>query len=90
MAFHAGQQKVYLFGGLGANSGMWTWDGIAWTRFTAATPPTRVVHAMEYDATRNTLIIFGGYDGVRNLGDTWEMIGERWVEVWSAAAMPPL
>ena len=36
---------------------------------------------MAYDETRKTLVVFGGYHGVSNLGDTWELIGDRWVLV---------
>jgi hypothetical protein len=33
---------------------------------------------MTYDTARGVTVLFGGNDGIRNLGDTWEWDGSSW------------
>jgi hypothetical protein len=33
-------------------------------------------------------VLFGGHDGTRVFGDTWEWTGERWVLVDSVSSRP--
>src|SRR6266705_3485334 len=48
---------------------------------------TRYSHAMAYDTARGRVVLFGGYDGTSNLGDTWEWDGTTWTQ--RASSGPP-
>jgi len=80
MAFHPDQGTVYLLGD-DADDRVWTWNGLTWSLFNGPTPTAHGLPGMAYDETRKTLVVFGGYHGVSNLADTWELIGDRWVRV---------
>ena len=43
-------------------------------------PGARRGHAMAFDPVRGVLVVFGGHDGTRVLGDLWEWDGVRWRE----------
>lgn len=87
MAFDPARGRVVLFGGVAHRRGMladtWEWDGKTWTEVrrasTTATPPRRIRHAMSYDASRRTVLLFGGYGRKRHLRDTWAFDGSAWV-----------
>jgi hypothetical protein len=49
----------------------------------AAGPRRRSVPGMAYDAARREVVLFGGTDGARFIGDTWAWDGAVWEE------MPP-
>lgn len=50
-----------------------------WTQlFPATRPGARWGHAMVSDATRQNIVLFGGYDG-GELSDTWEWNGNNWL-----------
>ena len=42
---------------------------------------------MAYDASRNKVLLFGGYDGIDYFRDTWTRDGSAWVQ--EAPAMSP-
>jgi len=46
----------------------------------AASPPARISHALAYDAARQRIVLFGGYDPLNPayFGDTWEWDGSNW------------
>ena len=82
MAFTGG--SVVLFGGFDGDvtSGAklfgdtWEWDGARWTERQDIGPQARWQHAIVCDATRNSLVLFGGMStpvGQTPLGDTWEL-----------------
>ncbi|MDP3233808.1 MAG: kelch repeat-containing protein [Myxococcales bacterium] len=52
-------------------------NGQAWSSLVVVgdTPPVRTGHAMVYDASRKSMVLFGGRGGagVGTLGDTWVM-----------------
>jgi hypothetical protein len=58
------------------------WSGSQWTVKPGATPPIRNGQAAAYDATREAVVMFGGFVGNTVLGDTW-VFGEAgaWREV---------
>jgi galactose oxidase-like protein len=80
------RDRVVLFGGRGPTGrtldDTWEydpaierWAPITTTGTTPDSRPTRVAHAMVYDARRGRIILFGGNDGTGILGDTWEYEG---------------
>ena len=51
----------------------WGWDGKLWTQ-RQDMGPKRIGHQMAYDAERDRIVMFGGYDDHNQfLGDTWEL-----------------
>lgn len=85
---------VVLFGGQDAATGVplndtWKWNGFNWTQVQPLTsPPGRSGPAMAFDATRNRIVMFGGFDGSYR-ADTWEFDGTDWTQVatpWAPSA----
>lgn len=68
---YAGGNRLLLHGGnYGPYVGdTWLWNGTNWARI--GDGPTRADHALVYDSDRNTVILFGGYDGAWH-NDLWE------------------
>ncbi len=58
-----------------------------WTE-RAAGPSPRSGHATAYDAARDELVLFGGFDGTSRLDDTWVWSGEAWSERMPAVRPP--
>jgi hypothetical protein len=86
MAYDALRGKTLLFGGrpgTGSTSlnDTWQYDGTTWTHlFPVTAPPTRQGAVMVWDATRQVLVMFGGYDaGSVFRNDTWEWNGTDWL-----------
>jgi hypothetical protein len=85
-----------LFGGQGNTTTApldtnetWTWDGTNWTKLNPVTvPPVRRNHAMAYNPTNGTTMLFGGVNGsgttVATLGDTWIWDGTNWAQIPTA------
>jgi hypothetical protein len=74
--------STYLvtFGGFGQDgtyvNQTWIWDGVEWAQPIAQTPPTpRAAAGLAYDRVSRQLVLFGGYDGLTHLGDTWTWDG---------------
>jgi len=82
MAYDTVRQRAVLFGGntgAGSTTGLfssdtWEWDGGHWSLRTPVTsPPERAYHAMAYDAARQRVVLFGGWNARRvPLSDTWD------------------
>jgi len=98
LAFHAGSRRVVLFGGSHDDTRLgdtWTWNGQRWMAASPATvemPPARAYHGMAYDAARDRIVVFGGFNPQvpgRKLGDTWEWDGRSWTRALPATAAPP-
>jgi hypothetical protein len=52
----------------------WTWDGNAWRMEEYAGGPSgRILPSLAFDAPRRSLVLFGGFDGTKELRDTWEL-----------------
>ena len=54
---------------------------IFWTQRLHFGPTSRKSHAMAYDAARHRVVLFGGFDGLADLGDTWVWDGALWTQV---------
>jgi hypothetical protein len=52
---------------------------MAWKQIDVAGPDARNHAALVYDAKRQRLVLFGGHDGERVFGDTWEWDGSKWL-----------
>ena len=97
MAFHAGMNRVVLFGGTSSNTATppaetWTWDGTTWTQLSPATQPSsRSQAAMVYDSDRQRLVLFGGVivGNIARNNETWEFDGTTWAQI-STANSPPI
>jgi len=83
-----------LFGGFDPNGSVayadtWEYDSTAtsWVPITTTTtPPARRFHHMVYDAARDRVVMFGGWDGAEDLRDTWEYHNGDWVQTSPALA----
>lgn len=86
--YDADTATVVVFGGFGgcatcisALADTWSWDGSAWSKFNATTPPPgRYFAAHAFDALSGQLVLFGGTSGTgfptcatscTPLSDTW-------------------
>src|SRR5215472_15671987 len=60
-----------------------------WTKQAPAThPPARAQAMMAYDAATGTVVLFGGANNRRVLGDTWTWDGSTWTKQ-APATHPP-
>lgn len=87
LVYHLLQGGVFLIGGSDPNVGLRSssflrWDGTDWTDlsppFPAASPFPRSEAGAAYDLARDRLVVYGGWDGVTLLTDTWEWDGANW------------
>lgn len=58
------------------------WDGAAWKKFAdlKTHPPMRHFSSMVYDAALKKTVLFGGFDNVNYLDQTWLWDGTQWTE----------
>lgn len=82
IAYDSRKGLVLMFGGLNSKGHLadsWTWDGVKWTPLITLGnfPSARRGSAMVFDASRNCVVLFGGYDG-KYLFDTWEWDWQIW------------
>jgi Galactose oxidase, central domain len=94
VVYDTSRHVVLLYGGRGPSttggaiadqSGLWSFDGTAWTRITTAGGPSaRNASAGAFDAARQRFVLFGGRTGNSPLSpvlsDTWEWTGSAWVQ----------
>jgi N-acetylneuraminic acid mutarotase len=84
IAYDAYRQKTVLFGGLsGAGNENDTWEFTystsTWAQQApAASPTVRNGGCMVYDPDRETVLMFGGYDGSNRLNQLYEYNGSTW------------
>ncbi len=94
MAYDAKRGRVVLHGGSDGQRGgirygdMWEWDGKAWSKLSEGGAPPRAEHAFAYDAKRNAMVAYGGYNSDGKRGDTWLYSRNAWTEV-AAGNGPP-
>jgi uncharacterized repeat protein (TIGR02543 family) len=97
MAYDAARGQTVLFGGVDEDQMIiygdtWVWDGADWTQKAPAhAPPARFSQAMAYDATRQTVVMFGGANSTLEaspMNDTWLWNGTDWAQQ-SPATVPP-
>lgn len=60
-----------------------------WTPWRSPFTGGRSGHSMVYDAARNRVVLFGGWDGDQFLSDTWEHDGLQWRAVSTPMPPPP-
>jgi hypothetical protein len=85
------RNRFVALGGSGnqgqANGDTWEFDGIAWTKSTAAGPPARQALVMVFDAQRGRTVVFGGMPAATPptppppFGDLWEFDGRTWTQI---------
>ncbi|AYV84925.1 MAG: hypothetical protein Satyrvirus1_11 [Satyrvirus sp.] len=82
-----------LFGGAGGVNyntllnDTWSWDGTNWTQlFPEHSPSARYGAVMAYNATDDSVILFGGYDYNNVLGDTWKWNGQDWTQLFPTSS----
>src|SRR5487761_509389 len=84
---------LVLFGGTGSGGGLWSWDGLNWTRHAASgsAPAPRQDAMLAWDGNTSQLLVFGGGDGqAMDNNDTWELDTSRWSwQQMSPAHQPP-
>lgn len=76
-----------------SNQDVWIWNGTDWQGPILSYPAERSGHAVAFDDTRGTVLLFGGYlldlDGNRGLQPgTWEYLNATWTQV--AGSTPAL
>src|SRR5712691_6093193 len=53
-------------------------------------PPARAFAASAYDSKQNRVVLFGGWNGVGPLGDTWQFDGTAWTNLAPGVAPPAI
>ncbi|MEZ4364782.1 MAG: DUF4215 domain-containing protein [Kofleriaceae bacterium] len=72
-----------------STSETWTFDGVGWRlEHPATTPPPRSRPGLAYDAAREEVVMFGGYNGY-SLRETWTWDGTTWTQRLIAPASSP-
>jgi hypothetical protein len=59
----------------------WVWQSGAWARAATTGPSLRNGHAVAYDASRNRVVLFGGFRSGQDFSDTWEWNGTSWSQI---------
>jgi hypothetical protein len=86
--YDSARNRLVLFGGYNCCppnrlGDTWEWDGASWLPASPVnTPVARALHAMAYDAARQTTVMFGG-DALQSpyyLADTWTYDGSDWLQ----------
>ena len=91
MVYDSARDRVVMFGGFQGGptpnlSDTWEWNGSTWEEKSPTTiPPARNGHAMAFDSSSGTAVLFGGFDTTRR-GDTWTWDGSDWTEHTTAVA----
>lgn len=86
MAYDPSNQEMVLFGGAGFLSDTWTYAAAAktWTEENPLNYPSgRQCAAMSDDpsAGAGQMVLFGGYNGSTDTGDTWVWAGGNWSQM---------
>ncbi len=88
MAYDERRGKTVMFGGNTSDADVYEWDGLAWSKLTAAGPSPRARAEMAYDAESKTVVLFGGDGPSGRLGDTWQWNGAVWTELATSPSPP--
>lgn len=84
-------QGLLLFGGALVTgfpvfNDTWRWNGTTWTQLTTPVAPLPTAFgAMAYDATRNVVVLLGGFTS----NETWEFDGVAWQQRTPPQSPPP-
>ena len=60
------------------NAETWFLTNGQWRQLEGVGPSGRDMAAMGYDPTRDTFVLFGGFDADGILAETWEFAGDSW------------
>lgn len=72
------RQVVLLFGGDNRND-TWTWNGANWTQKATSPVLARATYGVDWDATLQRVVIYGGYSSSENPAtETWFWNGTDW------------
>jgi hypothetical protein len=79
-SFVEGRSHPFLLDGGAINDRvtLWRWTGSDWLTLTTGGPAPRNGQAAAFDLDRERLVVFGGSNGTREFGDTWEFDGSAW------------
>lgn len=84
MVYDPNRKSIVLFGGFSSKNGIktvlndtWELRGRKWELTKAEGPKARDHHAMAYDPSTKSVIMFGGYNG-GYLSDSWQYINGAW------------
>src|SRR6266404_2075794 len=95
MAYDARNDKTILYGGLGFDNGAfsltdtWLWDGTQWSQASPLNNPgARYAHSMTFDAARNEIVLYGGFQGGAPMNDTWVWNGSNWTQKHPVTSPP--
>jgi len=88
MVFDTRRGVAIMYGGTGADTVTWLFDGLAWRPVAFAGPGARVAPAMAYDAGHGVVVLFGGSRGGSPLSDTWVYDGTAWTNPATTGAPP--
>lgn len=81
-AYDTDRQKLVV---LCADSSTFEWDGTAWKKFSDLKsdklPPPRRFSSMVYDPMQKKTVMFGGYDEVNYIDQTWVWDGTSWTRI---------
>ena len=91
--------EVVLFGGFSAKDShlndTWTYSAGVWTNITGTvgtSPPSTVWGSMAYDNQTESVILFGGLQGLtpstEYTNETWSFHDNKWVELFPATSPP--
>ena len=98
-AVAASADTAFVFGGVGESSqaetyfnDLWQWNEQGWQLLTMADlgPSPRAESAIVFDIARDELLLYGGWNGVTELGDTWIWNGTIWQQPQISVAPPAL
>lgn len=84
--------EIVLYGGLADVNPLntWTYNGTTWTFESPTTQPLTVYGASGvYDATLNSVLVFGGADGGVAQNRTWSWTGSDWEQLITAQSPTP-
>jgi hypothetical protein len=91
LAHDSARGRTVLWGGTSgpALDDVWEWDGASWLpRAQVRLPSYRVAPATAYSASRDRLVLFGGYDGGTSSAETWEWDGSTWARMAPSTSPP--
>ncbi len=97
MAYDPISDRLFMFGGYDGTSyyaDTWTYDPVrkAWSSVTStgSTPQARYGHSLVYDPGSEKIILFGGFDGMRQYNDTWayDPVTSAWTDLRPAGIAP--
>jgi hypothetical protein len=89
LVYDAQRQRPMLFGdvppaaGSSDRRGHFEWNGTDWVRLVipAVAPPTFAGSSVVYDAARNEIFVFGGWNPGGVTGETWVLRGTSWQQL---------